>query len=489
MMYWKDIFGKAFVDEYKSVKTSPVVNSFFFFTKKQEFWRFSVSQNKYFPLNLTHTQKTLVGESGLSIKAPGPTELSEVDQAIQYIVNNRHVDSVVPLLYNPHGILRRNCAQGLILNTSMTRVIEPGEPFTDPDSATSWDCTELLMKCPVIYPYIVALMCETADEYVEWRKSKLPYSKRNLQLNLLLSWLKYFYVNSLALTPKQGHALCLVGVPGTGKSCFVTGLLSPLMGGHTDAKNFFISNEKFSSSVSSSPVLEISDADCSHDYKVRMAYSNRVKGVVANGCLRHEAKFGDAMEALPWLGRIVITANNNAHAITAIPPVDTDTMDKFIFLKTGPVFTDALVDGRVSENNAAIRSDLPAFARFLTYYKVPEELASKPRFGFAAWQHPDILRATASNVSANVVLEALSLIFTDDYIKAAETNGSFSWTGSSSELLQKIQAVSPSIAREIGDSRMLTRNLEMLERAGFKLKSSLRGKIIVWVVDNRIALD
>jgi hypothetical protein len=195
------------------------------------------------------------------------------------------------------------------------------------------------------------------------------------------------------------------------------------------------------------------------------------------------------MEALPWLGRIVITANNNANAITAVPPVDTDTTDKFIFLKTGPVFTDAMKDGDPAANNALIRSDLPAFARFLTYYEIPAEYKERIRFGFTGWQHPEILRATASNVSANVVLEALSLVFSDDYVAAAEKAGLTEWTGSSSELLQKIQSVSPALAREIGDGRMLSRNLEMLERASFKLKSSMRGHIHVWTIDNKIVGD
>lgn len=471
-MYWKDIFGNEFVEEFKSLKTMPIVNSLFFFTEKHEFYRFNKADGTYYSMARKDVENALVSEGGLCKKPPSAKELSEVDTAIHYIVHNRYVGHVLPILYNPHGVIRKGCTSERILNTCMVRTVMPGEVFTDPLGASSWDCMELMTKCPFIYPYITALFCDTVKEYDDWRASGKTYTSKNLQLNLFLSWLSYFYVNSLNMAPAQGQALCLAGHPGTGKTCLANAILGPLMGGVNDAKSFFVDGRQFTNDVSGIPVLTLNDVEVSQDYKLRVAYSNRVKAVVANGALRYEKKFGDIMGALEYNGRIIITNNLSAQAITAIPTVTEDTADKFIFLKTGPKKSEVLKEDK-SANALQIAMELPAFARFLTHFKIPEDCKDpNNRFGVRGWQHPELLRLTASNISSNTVLEALALIFSSDYRKAASKAGIAHWTGTALQLFQKIQAISAATAREIGNAYMLTRALEALMQAGYDIKRS-----------------
>lgn len=483
-MTWTDIFGKDFTDTYNAATVSPIVNSFWYHSGQGAYWRWNDACKLYQRQTDSLTRKTLAIEAGLKSRVDKDTDVSEVDTAMHYIAKTKDISRVVPLLFAPHGPTRLTSGE-VVLNTSTVRVVAPAENYLDP-SHFRWDNPENLARFPFIYRLITCLFMKNGAEYQAWRQTGLPYNENlNPQLKCFLSWLSYFYRQSYLMKPRTGQVMIIAGPTRRGKSYLARNIVGELLGGASDADKYFIEGEKFTGDIVRFPVMLLDDAICSMDKGKRSGFTTRLKTLVATGCVRYEEKFHDAVASLPWRGRVLITCNTDPQSLSVLPDLEASNKDKVTMLKLG---TAQFEFEEPEQNNIHVANELPYLARFLLNYRIPDELADG-RFGTRAFHHHEMVRAAAGNSSANVLLEALAVVFDEAYVSNAKKNGHQYWEGTASELFELISNQCPIMAHDIGSVQKLSFQLAGLQRSGYNVASTFIPEKAVkrWTVSYKIA--
>jgi hypothetical protein len=239
-----------------------------------------------------------------------------------------------------------------------------------------------------------------------------------------------------------------------------------LFGGAVPADEFYLKGARFNSGIVSSPVHLIDDKLGSKTQKERLRFTEALKIVVANATMRHEAKFGNAVEAVPWPGRVVILANEDAQSLSVMPDLDISTRDKFMMLKLGGA---RFSWGTYAENMKWLEEELPYFARFLLGWRIPVAIRDD-RFGVVAMQHSVMAQASAENGLTQVTLEVLETCIehvtgSKDLADGTDAQG-YAIEGNAVKIFKWIQSVDPSLGREVIDSRTLQQTLSTLHRNG-----------------------
>lgn len=486
-MTWRDIFGPAFVDKFVSSKVSPVVQRVWWESSKKQFWRWSEPLCAYVPRNETTLKRDLAIEAGLrSVRRKGE-ETSEIDQALHDITTRREVTWAAPILFQPHGPLRLDNGEHTpVLNTSLVRVTAPSEPWTQD---WRWDNQAVRAKFPFIHGLVSTLFASTSAGAANRLRTgfmTIESPQDNIQLRIFLSWLAHFYRTSAVLRPSQGQCLVLAGPAGVGKSFLIRQVVGPLMGGYNDADDYFIGNAKFTGDIVRYPVLGIDDKICDLDRVARAGFVTRLKSAVATGVLRYEEKFQSSVQALPWLGRVVIMCNLDSRSLSVLPDLEQSNTDKITMLRTSSAHYD--FHQNASENRRAVAQELPHFARFLLQSTIDEPLRDT-RFGVRAYQHPEMVQAASENGYTRVVIDSLNAVIDsfqnpehpEDALRVS-ADGPQELRGSSRVLFDLICSVSPSAAREIGGARFLAQQLDQLVRGGYHLHKERKRGSFEWVV-------
>lgn len=469
-MSWRDILGSAFVDTYASEKISPVVQLAWWETNKKQFWRWSPTARAYVPRNETTLRRDLTIEGGLRSTKKRGEETSEVDRALHDITTRREIAWAAPMLFFPHGPIRLDNGEHTpVLNTSLVRVTAPSEPWTD---EWRWDSQDVRGRFPFIHGLVSTLFAsssQAAATRIRTGFKTIESPDDSIQLRIFLSWLSHFYRTSALLSPSQGQCLVLAGPPGIGKSFLVRQVIGPLMGGYNDADDYFIGNSKFTGDIVRYPVLGIDDKICDLDRNARAGFVTRLKSVIATGVMRYEEKFQSSVQALPWLGRVIIMCNIDSRSLSVLPDLEQSNADKITMLRIGSAHYEFF--GSAPENRAVVARELPYFARYLMEARVDEPLRDV-RFGVRAYQHPEMVQAASENGYTRVVVEALNSVI--DSLRAGD--GSVEsrsepeeLRGSARSLFDTICSVSPSAAREIGGARFLSQQLDQLARGGYRI--------------------
>ena len=493
---WRSLLGAEFCEQYTAKSMAPFIEDTTYCHSKDEYWRFF--RNDKPPHYEKRTEKVLrrdlKKEAKLSDKPAKGEELSEIEQTLYAISRKNCVDAVAPVIYRPAGRIFVD-GIGSILNTSLVTVCKPAprlvtvtsedlarypnapEKYKEDPTVCAWDNPFAVEKFPHIHHLLTAFFIEKQSHYDSWERdgfrlhdergaSFMPLFDR--QLVHLLSWLSHFYVNAARMlqNPGRGQALILAGATGTGKSFFGSHILGRLFGGAVPADEFYLKGARFNSGIVSSPVHLIDDKLGSKTQKERLRFTEALKIVVANATMRHEAKFGNAVEAVPWPGRVVILANEDAQSLSVMPDLDISTRDKFMMLKLGGA---KFGWGTFSENMKWLEEELPYFARFLLGWRIPVAIRDE-RFGVAAMQHSMMAQASAENGLTQVTLEVLETCIehvtgTHDDEDRTDAEG-FAIEGNAVKIFKWIQSVDPALGREVIDSRTLQQTLSTLHRNG-----------------------
>lgn len=493
---WRSLLGDEFCEEFVSKSMAPFYEDTTYVHSRDEYWRFF--RHDVNPHYERRTEKLLrrdiSRETGRSSHARRGEDLSEVEQDLYTITRRNSVGAVAPILYRPSGRITLP-GIGSILNTSLVTVRAPAPRFAevtaedvqnapkgtpqfyrDNPADCKWDNPFAVAGFPHIHRLLTAMFTERHATYAAWAQRGYPLQNENgetfkplksPQLTYLLSWLSHFYTKSARLSsnPGRGQALILAGAPGIGKSFFGRQILGGLMGGVKDAEAFYLRGSRFNADIVSSPVHLIDDKLGSRSHSARLAFTETMKITVANAVLRYEAKFGNALETVPWPGRIVVLANDDAQSMSVMPDLDMSTRDKFMMLHLGRAMFEWGTD---AENQQWLQEELPYFARFLLGWRIPLSI-SDDRFGVRAYQDPMMAQASAENGLTQILLEVLeTCIEKSPKPDPTESTDAEGWVieGNSVKITSWIRGIDPSLAREVVDSRTVHQNLMILWKSG-----------------------
>ena len=494
---WRTLFGAEFCEQYTARSMAPFLEDTYYCHTKDSYFRFF--RNDTPPHYEQRTEKVLrrdlVQEAKLNPRPAKGEAMSEVDDVLYAISRRNAVDAVAPVLYRKAGRIFVREIGGTVLNTSLVVVKKPAVRLSDvtpkdlaryPDCPSCyredptmcmWDNPFAVEGFPHLHRLITAFFMASNVTYTRWMKSGFSLQdpsgrSRDFlgdgQLLSLVSWMAHFYKNAayMSESPGRGQALILAGPAGAGKSFFARQVLGQLMGGAVDAEKFYLEGSRFNSGIVTAPVHLIDDKLGAKTQRMRLQFTESMKIVVANAVLRYEAKFGSALETIPWPGRIVVLANDDAQSMSVMPDLDMSTRDKFMMLKLGPA---KFGWGTDSENQEWLARELPFLARFLLGWKTPDGMFDE-RFGVKAMQHSDMAQASAENGLTQVLVEVL-----ETCIEAAtggadpsDRGDADGWVveGNAVKVFRWIKSVDDSLAREVVDSRTLQQCLSTLYKNG-----------------------
>lgn len=488
---WVSLLGSEFCEQYTAHSTAPFLADTYYNHSKDEYWRFF--RNDTPPHYEKRTEKVLKRdlkkEARISDKQPKDGSLSEMDQMLYTISRKNAVEAVAPILYRQSGRIEVP-GMGWVLNTSLVTVVKPAARLAEVTEETltkfpelkkeyrenpglcRWDNPLAVANFPHIHRLLTTVFMTSQKSYAAWESAGFPVEGDKLhdtQLMFFISWLSHFYKNAarMSLNPGRGQVLVLAGPAGTGKSFIGCELLKRLMGGATDGSDFYLKGSRFNSDIVSKPVHWIDDKLGSRSQKDRLRFTESLKIIAANSTLRYEAKFGSAVEAVPWPGRVVILSNDDAQSMSVLPDLDMSTRDKFMMLKFGGA---RYSFGGFAENITWLCEELPYFARFLLGWEIPADMRD-PRFGVRAIQHADMAQASAENGLTQVTLEVLETCVESVAGNRDETGDSGDadgWVveGNAVKIYKWIQSIDPSLGREVVDSRTLQASLSTLWKNG-----------------------
>jgi hypothetical protein len=494
---WRRLLGAEFCEQYTARSMAPFFEDTWYCHTKDEYWRFFRNDTPVHFEKRTEKvlRRDLVAEARLSSKPPKGEEQSEIDKALYAITRRNVVDVVAPVIYRPAGRIRVP-GIGTVLNTSLLTVVKPAprvatvtpadveaavgcpERFRKDPSLCEWDNPFAVAGFPHVHHYLTALFMRGQGTFDEWAKGGFGLHRpsdgapheflRDRQLVHLISWVAHFYWNAakMAESPSPGTVLILAGPTGIGKSFFATELLGRLMGGWDYADKMYLEGSRFNSETVKKPVHVIDDKLGSKTHRDRLKFTEALKVVSANGRVRCEAKFGSAVEGLPWPGRVVILSNVDSQSLSVLPDLDMSTRDKFTMLRLGGA---KYSFGTTEENQRWLAEELPAFARFLLGWRIPPEIRDE-RFGVKAVQHQDMAQASAENGLTQILVDVLDSCIeeTTGTRDDAERGDARGWVveGPAVKVFKWIKSVDDSLAREVVDARTLHQNLLTLYKSG-----------------------
>lgn len=314
-------------------------------------------------------------------------EMSPAEACLLEIQNDRRADYAGPICGRHAGLFEESGRA--ILATTSPPIIEPEKPKPLPGP---------------LGLFFSGLLGEGQD------------SLADLQLGLFVGWLKQF---RRALKDPSihlpGHLLGLIGPRDCGKS-LGQDMVSLLGGGRsTDASSWLQGRSDFNSQLWGVEHLILSDANLEDDARVKKAFRDTIKGIVANPVYSLTRKYADEISLRP-IWRISLSANDDAQSAGVIPsPVaDPSLADKVLYLKCyaprEPFHGDDPQDRQRFWNSLC--DDIPNFLGLVEAFEVDEEW-QKSRFGVKEWIHPDIATLLdASNPDREII------DFLEDYLQS-----------------------------------------------------------------------
>jgi hypothetical protein len=391
---WTEIFGKKFTDEFRASTIGAAINGTWFdgrdyWLQIGGVWRLFKKADISLHLRVAHT---------ISDERRGGSTASPLDIALEQIHQNRCLDGAAPFVFRRDDLIQFGGKR--YLNISRSRIIEPicGE--------SEWGDG---------FPWIADFLAGLFDP--------------DEQLDFFLSWLAYGYRHALAGKPKNGQAIFLAGDVNQGKTLVSNVLIGGLFGGHMDASDFLLGESRFNKELFEVGVWAVDDTVPSSDPKKQQLYSAMLKKIPANYAFQYHPKFRDQI-MLPWAGRVVITCNADPESIRILPDVEMSILDKICLFRIRTAernFTDAADH---------IRTELPAFARWLRDYEAPMHCQGDVRFGVKCYHHAALIETARQSGNTAGFIELLERFLRSWFTDLNQTD----WMGTATDLLAEMMA-------------------------------------------------
>lgn len=395
---WSQLLGEAFVKRYDADRIGKVLDNIFFDDASAKYW-FRDGRERWVSESSTGISRLLRTDFGLDGRIPKGGTYSEIDKALLEVQKFRRVDAALPFIHYRSGLVRIESRQ--FLNTSWAQCMQPAKI-----SAGDWGTK---------FPWTARYISE--------------YLVDQTQLNAFLAWWKHVYSQGLVFKPRLGQALFFVGPQNCGKTLLTQKVVGASLGGAMDARSFLVEGNQFSGSCLEHPVMSVDDSTSVSDRKKYLQYSAMVKSIVANPHIEYNQKFRAAGQ-IYWLGRILVSLNDDAQSLQMIPDLEQSLMDKIMLFKVGPPQTFEFPDKY--ELESTLKRELPWLLRWLLDWEVPEENKGDARFGVTAYHHPDLHRQALESDHSSSFLDVLGL-FLDEY-QVVHPEHTY-WEGSVAQLL------------------------------------------------------
>lgn len=397
---WSEIFGEKFVKNYREKQLAEAVADTYYDGKKYHVKDATGNWGEY-PVEEMTRRLRLSGFSPSARKKGDPA--SEIDEVLVYIQDNRRISGAAPFIYNQNEIVKES-GETYINTVSHIKPLDP---------ANTWDTS----KWPNLEDWMMNIMPDRSS------------------FHALMSWMKHYYEGAIHGKPAQGHTLILAGNPDMGKSLFSVYLLGQMFGGARDAGDYLMGAEKFNNQLGYSPIWVVDDnASAGSEFQGRQ-FGEKIKKLTATPKLTLRAMYSEPIQ-LTFRGRMVMTTNLDADALSVVPRLTDSIMDKLLILKLKENY-DPWFRGKSSyEIEDIIDKELPYFLCWLhDQYEIPvDTIGSHSRFGFKAQHNLDIVN-TAKSLHGTSTTYSLLVLWWQKLAKRTKP-----FTGTEVELLCELQS-------------------------------------------------
>lgn len=281
-------------------------------------------------------------------------DLSEVDQALLWIMERNRVDYAIDLAGYPEGWL--DCdGRDLLVTQSCVPL-----PAVDGD----W---------PHIEKYLKELLGATVFEYqMAWWQ----WARKSIRL-------------SDSMLP--GQVMVYIGESGAGKS-FLQKMTTRLLGGHhSNPFNYMSGKSSFNADLFLAEHLVIEDQFADTGGKGRREFGAKLKEMAVNQVVSCHGKGADAITLKPkW--RVSMSMNDEKENLQVLPQLDASILDKIMLISCSmPEFpVDLATEDGWAKWDKLVTSELPALAHAIDTFEIPKCIKSA-RYGVKAWHDKDII--------------------------------------------------------------------------------------------------
>lgn len=430
---WREILGTGFVRDFEVGRIGEAIKNYWFDGRN---YFIEDGKGGYTVNSKEDTLLDLQCRYNLSARPGRHENVSEARRAIHMVNTTKRVDAGIPFCFTKARIV--NHENGLYFNTAKIRPLAPSN-----------DSGEWGEHFPTI---------------AEWMEHMLGEE----QLKYELAWLAYAYANAYEGKPEKGHAHFLVGPPNCGKTLYNNVILGGLLGGGIKASDYLTGKEEWTEHLFEFGAWLVDDEAPTASSAMHTAFTARLKEHTANDTFLIKGKFKKSGRAY-WRGRISITLNDDPVSMRLLPDLDMSIRDKLMLFKCN--------DGYAfnSKTKKTAETELPAFARWLLDYEIPQELVEL-RFGVKAFLHKEIQELAGANSNFAHIIELLQMwrkTLKEDF-----------WEGTCSELLKVLGANEGNkiLLKDIS-TRSLGWGLKHMQSKGFPWVSRSKKLQYGWVVD------
>jgi len=400
---WGQLLGEAFVKRYDADRLGKVLQRIYYDDTTAKYW-FQDAGDKWVSGATTDVTRLLKVDFGLEPRPPKGGTYSEVDKALVEVQKLRRVAAAMPFLYHKPGLLTLNKRD--FLNTSWATCRTPAS------KTGAWGDD---------FPWIARYLTE------------LFHTEK--QLFTFLGWWKRAYEGGLTMKPEPGHAMFFVGPQACGKTLLNHRIVGESLGGAMDARPFLVDANQFSGSNLEYPVMALDDSSAASDAKAHQKYSAALKALVANEQHVYNQKFKAAGQ-VTWLGRIMVSLNDDPTSLQMIPDLETTLLDKVMIFKVHPPKTYSFPEKYDLE--ATVDQELPFILRWLLDWTIPAELMDSEhrRFGIIPIHDKGIHLEAQESGQSSAFLGVLWL-FLNEY--QTVNPGATHWSGGVASLVTDMQ--------------------------------------------------
>lgn len=353
LVTWESLLGEEWVRKAREDRLADATQNIFF--DGRGYWHL-VGNNLWKQRSREDTVLELQ-DRGFDNRCGRGQSISMCGRLLNLIQTANRVDAAVSMVNYPPGLVA--VRRQRLLNITRVEAMVPAEgPVTPVDFPWLWEFLQGLFAHPEQRP-----------------------------LDHFLAWLQRAYRALLERRRDMGQALFLCGPKQNGKTLLALKVIAPMLGEvYADPFEHLTQRSSFNAELFDSFLWVLNDADSPRDGEKGSVLS-KIKDAVVNPTHSYHRKFGDKTQ-VDWVGRLVVTLNDDPASVGLLPEVNGNTADKLCFFASQP-YTKKWPSSNVIE--ATLHRELPKFARWLLDWTPPAEIVENSRVGVASFFDSTVL--------------------------------------------------------------------------------------------------